>query len=114
MTEIDFAAPDEPCAFCGKTPESGAWNVPCPSAPRGLHDSVRQLVNANTEQAATLGRYLSRAAFELDRVAGAIDALPPRTRRKVLRANRCLDPDLIRNEAERARDVLHTRSLLDV
>jgi hypothetical protein len=49
---------------------------------------------------------LARACDELDAIAGAIEALPSRTKRKLIRASRSLSPSLIRNEAGRGRDTL--------
>lgn len=72
------------------------------------------LREVHQQERASLGRDLSRAAYELERAANAVDALPERLKRKVINAQRDLDPELLRNEAERARDTLHVYRLLDV
>lgn len=86
----------------------------CPDAPDHLHWSVAQLWALQAEKTKDLGQYVRRAAYELEKAAKAIESLSPRLQRKVLREQRELDPLLLRNEAERARDILHVMGLLDV
>lgn len=104
----------EPCIFCGETPRDGAWGKPCPDEPKGLHWTRDQFRDDFTEKLASVGASLRRAAFELDKAASSAESLSPRLARKVMGAAPDLDPLLLRNEAERARDTLHVFGLLDV
>jgi hypothetical protein len=110
------SADGSPCLWCEQTPANGAWNRPCPDAPDRLHYTREQFAEIAQERLNTVGGDLRRAAFELERAANAVAALPPRVRRKIERAQPlgCLDPILLQNEAERARDTLHVYGLLDV
>jgi hypothetical protein len=110
---IRLARPDEECMHCLRTPASGVWGKPCPSSPDKLHWTQWMRDEGEAEKLQSTARSLSRAAYELERVAEAIEQLPTRQRRRLLRGPECLDPLLIRNEAERARDTLHVYGLLD-
>jgi hypothetical protein len=112
--DLDFAPPDVPCLFCERTPGSGAWDKPCPTAPDHLHYTREQFSGLAQDRLNNVGASLRRAAYELELAAKAVEALPERLRRKVVRDQLHLDPDLLRNEAGRARDALHVYRLLDV
>lgn len=111
-----FARNDEPCMFCGETPASGAWSRPCPSGDLNAHWAPDQWRDYKNEHIVDLGQSLRRAAYELEKVAEALEGLSPRLRRKVAGCSGSvrLEPALVRNEAERARDTLHVLGLLDV
>jgi hypothetical protein len=112
MTDI-FAHPDAPCVYCARTPRSGAWNEPCPTSDDRLHWTPEMRAGVQEQKIVALAQSTRRAALELEKAAAAIEGLPDRTRRK-LRGTYALNPDLLRNEAERARDTLHVYGLLDV
>lgn len=113
------AGPDDPCMYCEQTPRNGAWNQPCHESADHHHWTREQREHYHDQKLIATAQSLRRAALELDRIAAAIDELPARLRRKVLRAPALLsayrlDPEIVRNEAERARDTLHVYGLLDV
>jgi hypothetical protein len=105
-----LAGSDEPCMHCSQPPASGAWGKPCPDSPDKAHWTTWQRRLDAEHRLNETARSLSRAAYELDKLAAAVEELSPRTQRKL---SIDLTPELIRNEAERARDILHAYGLLD-
>lgn len=108
---IPLAANDEPCMHCDQTPASGAWGAPCLDSPDRHHWATWQRQLDAEYRLNETARSLSRAAYELDKLAAAVEELSSRLQRKL---SIDLTPELIRNEAERARDTLHVYGLLDV
>lgn len=109
LPPVPFAGQDEACMYCEQTPRTGAWGKPCLDSPDALHWTQEQRELGHEAKLHAVARSLSRAAYELDKVASDIEQLPQRQQRKL-----STGPDLIRNEAERARDTLYVYGLLDV
>lgn len=113
---MNLPKPGEPCAHCDRV--AGDWNAPCVGSPDGLHWTVTGRREWAEEKLAHTARSLSRACYELEQLAEALDQLPERLRGKLRRSvapsAARLSPDLIRNEAERGRDTLHVYGLLDL